>query len=275
MSFIDDYVMIDENDDAGTQWFHYNVGYNGDFTDELLAEKVASLIVETRCPAGLFNKWTEAFEGILELEDIDKEELGVYLKPSIGSPNEPATENELQGAIAEYLWYEIVRSYQTDQTLVDIHKPSLRVTETGGDGLVVYQSDFDTYIFQLWEVKKHAQLSAATTKITRASRQLNSNGAEYLAKLSKVGQDRDHEFPGLSAFYAEIVRKWIESTEDARAGVSVSKDERSSISSNPVAIMRRELPTMTGEDQLSALIISVPNFANFCVQVREALWKDI
>lgn len=275
MSFLDDYVILSEIEEGNCTWLKYQASFSDQATSVSLAEEVANLIVETRCPPKLHRKWLDAFTGVATLTDIEKEELRVYIKPSIGLPGQPATSTELQAVIAEYLWYEVVRSREGDRRLVDVHKPSLRVTEPGGDGLVLYQSGEGSYIFRLWEVKKHTGSGPATAKITKASKQLKSNGAEYLAKLSKVGQERDHEYPGLSEYYAQLVRKWIEVSEDTNAGVSVSKDIAAAVTDRPIGIMKRHLPALGGAEQLSAILISIPDFVDFTVEVRKALWRDI
>lgn len=275
MSFLDDYAVVQKINDAGTNWLRYDVTFTTELTSEGMAKKVAALVMETRCPPTLYNKWLDAFEGRAELDNVEKEELEVYIRPSIGLRGAPASDTELQAVVAEYLWYEAVRNQVSDYELVDIYKPSLRVTESGGDGLVIYQTDYSSYIFRLWEVKKHDSIHSATSKITSASKQLRNKGAEYLAKWSVVGQGRDHEYPGLSEFYAELVGKWIAADNVARAGVSVSKDVRSAITNNPISIMRRHLPRLVGADQLTTIVVSVPGFVEFTKMVREALWKDI
>lgn len=275
MSFLDDYVTLEEIQEDDCVWLKYQVVYNTHATAGTLADKIAELIIETRCPPVIYNQWVDAHSGVASLSDIQKEVLRIYVKPSIGLPGEPATANELQGTVAEYFWYEIVRSREESEELVDIHKPSLRVTESGGDGLVIYQTDFESYIFRLWEVKKHATSNSATAKVTKASKQLRDNGAEYLAKLSKVEQERDREYPGLSKYYAELVPKWLESSSDAHAGVSLSKDDVSSVTSTPIKTMKTYLPGLNSERQLSAIIISMPDFVEFTKKVQTSLWKDI
>jgi hypothetical protein len=275
MSFLDEFVTIEEVEEDNCVWLKYQAVFNEDATLVSMAEGMAKLIMETRCPAILYNQWHSAFDGSGDLSDIQKQEVRVYIKPSIGLPGQPATYKELQAVVAEYLWYEIVRNRQEVHELVDIHAPSLHVTEPGGDGLALYQSAYGSYIFRLWEVKKHTGSGAATSKINKASKQLESKGAEYLAKLSKVGQERDHEYPGLSGYYAELVRKWIDASDDVHAGVSVSKDDHTIVTDNPIGIMKRHLPRLSGQQQLSAIIISIPSFVELTEKVREALWKDI
>ena len=275
MSFLDDYVTLEEVPEDNCVWLKYQIVYDADKTADTLADEIAALIIETRCPPVIYNQWVDAHAGATALTDIQKQALRVYIKPSIGLPDASATANELQGAVAEYFWYEIVRSREESEELVDIHKPSLRVTEPGGDGLVIYQADYESYIFRLWEVKKHAISTSATSKITKASKQLKDNGAEYLAKLSKVEQERDREYPGLSKYYAELVPKWLESSSDAHAGVSLSKDDVSSVTSTPIGTMKTHLPGLNGERQLSAIIISMPDFVEFTKKVQASLWKDI
>ncbi|GEM_PF-6906165 len=275
MSFLDNYVTLEEVQEDNCLWLKYQVVYAADATVDMLADKIAELIIETRCPAVIYNQWVDAHAEAVTLSDIQKEALRIYIKPSIGLPGKSATDNELQAVVAEYFWYEIVKSREEPEDLVDIHKPSLRVTEPGGDGLVIYQADYESYIFRLWEVKKHVTDVSATSKITKASKQLKDNGAEYLAKLSKVEQERDREYPGLSQYYAELVPKWLESSSDAHAGVSLSKDDVSTVTTNPIGIMKTYLPGLNGDKQLSAIIISMPDFAEFTKKVQRSLWKDI
>lgn len=71
--------------------------------------------------------------------------------------------------------------------------------EPGGDGLVVYNVGA-TYVFRLWEIKKHHANGPVSGTINRASKQLASRGNEYLAKLA--GPDTVEQRGSSGAFYA-------------------------------------------------------------------------
>jgi hypothetical protein len=251
--------------------------YSDGLSQTTLANTIASLIVESRCPPAIYQKWKQSLDGTLQLTALEKKQLETYIKPSIGLNGSPATDNELQGVVAEYLWYEFIKNKQTASGRpIKIDRPSLRVTEPGGDGLVVYKVGEGVYIFRLWEVKKHASTTKrATTKVTEASKQLADNGAEYLAKFSKIEQEIDHQYPGLSEFHAKLVSMWLMASSDSGAGVSVTKEHASVMTASPISIMKTHLPDFSADDQLEGFVISIPDFVDLSYKVREELWRGI
>ena len=257
-------------------WTRHDVVYGRDLSADTLAKAVACVIVQARCPGTVYRKWLEACAGTRQLTNIEKQELETYIKPSVGLRGAPASDNQIQAVVAEHIWYELIRNADSENGLpINITPPSLRVTEPGGDGLAVYKTGENTYIFRLWEIKKHTGNSSATSKITEASKQLTTNGAEYLAKWSKVGQDIDHQYPDLSKFYATLVAMWLDADRKAHAGISVSKDGSSRITGTPIAIMKNHMPTFAADKQLEGLIVSIPDFSVLAHKVREELWKGI
>jgi hypothetical protein len=252
------------------------VVYSGSLSADTLAQAIACIIVRIRCPDVVYHKWLEACAGTRQLTAIETQELETYIKPSIGLRGSSASDDQVQAVVAEHVWYELTRSADGEHGLpIKITAPSLRVTEPGGDGLAIYKTGESTYIFRLWEIKKHTGNNSATSKITEASKQLTASGAEYLAKWSKVEQEVDHQYANLSKFYAKLVSMWLEADSKASAGISVSKDDSSQITGSPIAIMKRHMPTFTADNQLEGLIISIPDFADLAHKVREELWKGI
>ncbi len=276
MAPLNDYLKTTITRELDCLWALYEVVYTKEHTPATLAKTIADILVSARCPDVLYRKWLSVSEDGTKLSDREKMEIDVYLKPSI-ERSHPTGDDPLQAVIAEHLWYEIVRATNGANGLpIKISRPSLRVTEPGGDGLVVYQLEDSTYFFRLWEVKKHVSSSKpATIKIAEASKQLANNGAEYLAKVSKIGQEVDAHYPGLSEFYSKLVGMWLDADSKASAGVSVSKDDRNVISSKPIKIMKTHIPHFVEGQQLEGLFISIPDFAKLTKTVREELWKDI
>lgn len=271
-----DHLSTSNHTESRCDWTRHDVTYGGNVSADTLAKTVASVIVQVRCPDVIYRRWLNACAGTRQLTTTEKRELEVYIKPSIGLRGDPAPDNQIQAVVAEHLWYEIIRYTDGGNGLpINVMPPSLRVTEPGGDGLVVYEAGRSTYFFRLWEIKKHATSTSATTKITKASKQLNDRGEEYLAKWSKVGQDADHQHTNLSKFYAQLVGMWLEADGKANAGVSISKDSLSQITATPITVMRGQMPTFIAKKQLEGMIISIPDFANLANKVREELWKGI
>lgn len=277
MQPLESHLLTSNYSESQCDWTRHDVTYDRGLSADTLARTIACMIVEARCPVAVYNRWLDSYAGRRQLTAIEKQELEVYIKPSIGLSGEKAVpDNQIQAVVAEHIWYELVRSTESDHGLpINIQPPSLRVTEPGGDGLVIYETGQSTYLFRLWEIKKHVTSGSATSKITKASKQLNDRGAEYLAKWSKVGQDADHMHADLSKFYAQLVSMWLEADGRANAGVSVVKDGTSQITTTPIATMKSQIPTFTAGKQLEGMIISIPEFANLAHKVCEELWKGI
>jgi hypothetical protein len=156
-----------------------------------------------------------------------------------------------------------------------MEEPHFTVTEPGGDGLVVYKESEGKYLFRLWEVKKHNTSDTATSKITEASQQLSTKGAEYLAKWSKVSQEVDNEHPNLSMFYARLVEMWLTADPQARAGISISKNSGSYVTSTPVAKAKAQLTDMIHDGQVEVMLIDVPDFTALAEDMRKVIWSGI
>lgn len=278
MPVLSDFLNETTVTELNCTWVQYDVAFAGQNDIDALADCIAVCIMRARCGSinNYFQAWQDKAMNRRELTDIESQIIKTYIKPSLGLPGVNVPDDHVQAVIAECLWYELTHQRDGSHGLpVRVEAPHLHVTEPGGDGLVVYSTGDDNFTFRLWEIKKHSNSSSATSKITSASKQLHENGAEYLAKWSKVGQEIDHIQSGLSGFYATLVETWVSGSPSAMAGISVSKDNVSAISTNPVSIAKSHLPKLINDYQIEGLVVSIPSFSLLGAKVQEALWRGI
>jgi hypothetical protein len=278
MPSIIDYFSVTEAIDSGCRWTVYELDLSSAQDISILAEEIAKTIVKIRCgdATNHYDWWVGKASGQLKLTELQSKILCSFLLPSIGTRDNPSPDDQIQAVIAESLWYSIILARELDdEILVRIEDPHFTVTEPGGDGLAVYQKNDDTFFFRLWEMKKHNQLATATSKITEASSQLKDNGAEYLAKWSKIDQEVDYTIPGLSKYYAQLVEKWITSSSDTNSGISLTKNTASFITDTPVTKAKEILTTHTEINQVEVMIIKFDDLNELGNKVRKVIWNGI
>lgn len=278
MPTITDYFHVVEREDSNCKWRLYTLNLSDSLTMDSLAKCIAEILVKIRCgESGSHTEWwTNKLEGRMQLTEIQRKILHAFLDPSIGTHANPAPSDQIQAVVAETIWYEMIsKRIGESELLVRIEKPHHHVTEPGGDGLAVYRVGTNEFRFRLWEIKKHNQDESATSKITDASKQLNSKGAEYLAKWSKVDQEIDFSTPGLSEYYAQIVEKWLEVSNDSNAGISVVKNSDSYIIGTPVGHAKTILVNHTQPNQVELMVIDLENFSELASKTREVIWSGI
>ena len=109
-----------------------------------------------------------------------------FVNIGFGLPGQP-NDIHLQGHVAELLWNRVLKERKPSsggRALVASEPVKSDPLEPGGDGLVVYTAPDGTYVFRLWEIKKHDAASRVSDTINRARKQLTARGNEYLAKLA-------------------------------------------------------------------------------------------
>lgn len=257
----------------------YVVG--GQSLDEAALEAAAQMLADDamtlRCGRSpILERWRAVRDGRSPSDSVSPNTVATYAAIGFGLSTSPAPPDHLQGLVAELLWNRLLseRTKATgDRSLVRAHSVKPDPLEPGGDGLVVYRSG-DTYVFRLWEIKKHDAKSAISSTINRASKQLATRGGEYLAKLA--GPDTVEQRGPLGAFYAELVELWLDGSERAGVGVSVGTSaahaprKPSSFRSITTAF-----PDFTNPGQLEGVVVAVPDFPAFANRVRQIVWSGL
>lgn len=101
------------------------------------------------------------------LSAADRRRIDPFLTSVFGTPEAPAPADHLEGHVAEVLWYLLTLEIAYDErNLRNAEGPSFSVTETGGDGLAIWQTEDGGLVCRLWEIKK----DSGTGHISRTDR---------------------------------------------------------------------------------------------------------
>jgi len=79
----------------------------------------------------------------------------------------------------------------------------------------------------------------------------------------------------LSFFYAKLVDMWIQGSSEARAGISVSKNDKSAICSTPITVAKKQLERFVNDEQVEVMIITIPEFNSIAEGVIKVIWSGI
>lgn len=246
---------------------------------EAAAQILAEDAMRIRCgKSPILDRWMARRDrrnpGANSTDDV----VATYVSIGFGLPGKnPATPDHLQGLVAELLWNRLIseRAVCADgRQLVKAHSVKPDPLEPGGDGLVIYVVG-GTFVFRLWEIKKHdAPSQPISATIRRASKQLASRGNEYLAKLA--GPETIEQGGQLGDFYAELVELWLDGSDRAGVGVSVGTSESfAPTRSAAFNSIMTEFPQFNHAGQTESVIVALQDFPGFAARVREIVWSGL
>lgn len=246
---------------------------------ELAAQLLADEAMRIRCGLSpVLERWRTRRDGGPPETGARHEAVAAYAGIGLGLPGSPANDDHLQGHVAELLWNGLVRERSVcrdGRRLVHAHSVKPDPLEPGGDGLVIYEIDGGTLVFRLWEIKKHESATRrVSATIGRASKQLSSRGREYLAKLA--GPETIEQSGPLGHFYADVVELWLDGSERAGVGVSVSTSAQYA-PNGPTAFrsITTAFPQFNRPGQTEGIVVAVPDFPAFAARVREIVWSGL
>jgi hypothetical protein len=255
---------------ATHQWAEVRLPPN---TKDQAAFRVAAHIAWHRCGGApqYFNAWLARYQGG---PDHDPELLAclqAFLgSESIGTREEPAADEHLEGFVAEHIWHLLtIENVLAFGEPVRIDGPDWSVTDSGGDGLAVYRLS-DSLVFRLWESKSHTGEGTVRDVVNGACRQVDSKALRYLARFSKVGQSLAK--PELQYFYGLLPQMWREAAREAGGGISVSTASSAieDCFGNFSAYWR-----FAHDDQRQGFVVVIDDYPTFTKLVREQLWKGL
>ncbi|MQA24499.1 MAG: hypothetical protein GEU94_03320 [Micromonosporaceae bacterium] len=234
---------------------------------------VATHIARERCGGApqYFGAWLARHGvGSPHLPELRDCLVAMVASESIGTPDGPANDEHLEGFVAEHIWHLLtIEDALTIGAPVRVDGPDWSVTDSGGDGLVIYRPD-GTLIFRLWETKAHTGDGAVRDVVNGACRQLDSKALRYLARFSKVGQGLND--PDLRTFYGRLLELWRAASREAGGGVSVTT------AADVIDNCFGNYPNywaFTHDDQRQGLVVAIENYAAFAKQVRKELWNGL
>lgn len=240
---------------------------------KMAAFRVALHIAWIRCGGApqYLNAWLDRYQGGPTHDPDLLACLVAFLgSESIGTPAEPAKDVHLEGFVAEHVWHLLTLENALGVGYpVRVDGPDWSVTDSGGDGLVVYRYD-GAYAFRLWESKAHTGAGAVRDVVNGACRQIDSKALRYLARFSKVGQSI--EDPDLQRFYGRMPEMWRNADRDAGGGISVAT---ASAAIEDCFGGFANYWAFTRGDQRQGLVVVIDDFSTFAKAVREQVWKGL
>lgn len=250
----------------------------GDGERESAAQLLADDAMQIRCGnSPLLELWRLRRNDGPKEPDSRTKALKVYAGLGFGLPEEAASEDHLQGLVAELFWNRLIKERKVcpdSRALVHAHSVKPDPLEPGGDGLAIYRRPDGVLVFRLWEIKKHARRDSISGTIGRASKQLVHRGHEYLAKLA--GPETIEQGGDLGSLYAEMVELWIDQTDRAGVGVSIStSSNRAPKTASAFGSILRAFPAYAGPGQAEGLVIAMPEFPQFAKRVRKIVWSGL
>jgi len=234
---------------------------------------VADAIMRSRCgKASIYRIWWDAVLAGQPVAESERNKLLAFTRTVFGTPEKPGNQEHLEGHVAEWLWYLLMREQADDaRKIVLLEPPKFSVTEPGPDGFVVYSIDGVPLLFRLWELKKHVGKGKVDATIRDAYGQLRNDGDRYLAQLTGMHVDKDGDLGDLCA---QLVDLWVEA--DGRAGVGVG------VTSATLPPPRRCFTTMgtqfskfTEPGQLEGMLCAVEEYRALACDVRRFLWSAL
>lgn len=109
-----------------------------------------------RCGAtSAYEVWERSITQDATLSAADRRRIDPFLTSVFGTPEAPAPADHLEGHVAEVLSYLLTLEIAYDErNLRNAEGPGFSVTETGGDGLAIWQTEDGRLVFRIWEIKK-------------------------------------------------------------------------------------------------------------------------
>jgi len=235
---------------------------------------VAKAILRSRCGrAPIYQVWRTTCLAGQRLADADRTKLVPFLRDVFGVPERPGNDDHLEGYVAEWIWYLLMRERDASKgqgrRIVLLEPPKFTVTGSGPDGFVVYSVDGVPLIFRLWELKKQTGKGAVDATVRVAYQQLRDEGQRYLAQLTAMHADKDGD---LGELCGRLVDLWIEADARAGAGVGVT----SGTLPPPVrcfTTMGTQLSQFSEPGQLEGMLCAVEDYRALAHDVRKLLWS--
>ncbi|MEU5062238.1 MULTISPECIES: hypothetical protein [unclassified Streptomyces] len=272
------FARVPQAEEAACPWHLVSLAPAGTQERATVAWIVADAVMRQRCgrsPA--YDKWRSAALAGMRLSGDEAQQVAVCVQSVFGIPTNPSNAaDHVPGYVGEWLWFLLTREDDLqDREVALLEPPSWNVTEGGADGFVVHRLTGGTdmsLLFRLWELKKFTGTGSVNATITKAAKQLNDRGLEYLAKLCSVHADK----PGdLGELMSQLTQLWSQADPRGGVGVSVSTNAASVPKKEAFTQLSAHLPQLRHPGQLQGVIVAVEDFAAFADLVKEYLWSAL
>lgn len=221
----------------------------------------------------LHRLWRRAATSDRRLSARNRAKIEPFVITAFGLPNDPLSEDHVQGLVAEYIWYLLAKDLPSKgRRIRRLEKPSYHVTSPGGDGLVTYELTTGELVFRLWEIKKHTASSNISGTIARAYGQLSARGAAYLAQYVPLAPAADQP---VAELYSKLVDLWIDAEPQAGAGVAVATSKARAPRHRCFTNMHRHFPFLSRGDQREGLVAGIADYPRFVRRVRAFVWNAL
>jgi hypothetical protein len=257
-------VVIDQTS-RGTTWQLVPIDGTSPVASARLANHVAGL--RLGATPHYLDAWQACSEGTRAYTARERAYIRAALRPGLGTPDDPTSEDHLQGLIAEHLWHLLQTEGPPDAPVQHLTVPKFHPTGPGPDGLVVFGDP--ELAFRLWEVKKSTGTSISST-VSSAYRQVNASGLEYLAQLTGIGQEVPNE--ALKAVFAQLPDLWLDGSDRANVGILIAASVRPTTCFTTLA---SSISNLRGPNAHRGVVISAGDFQGLALAVRTRLWAHL
>jgi hypothetical protein len=274
---LSDFFEVKENSTATHFWVL--VSHDPSAAEDALAQELADRIVQHRCRHHiyLYSAWRNNYDNKIPPVGTVKRAIEEgFIGPVFGLPDGSIVvpPDHLEGYISQVLWYFLSLESLTEG-IIRVEPPGFKVTDPGGDALVIHRTQSGYLMFRLWEIKKYTSDSPNTnlgSTVLDAYKQLQGNAIQYLARYTETGQEvTDSE---LQDFYGQLVDFWLNAQKEASAGVCIT----TSICHIPKRCFTsfgHQFPQFVDPIRLRGMLTAIGDFPAFAIKVREHIWKGL
>jgi len=233
---------------------------------------IADAIMRSRCgKAPIYPIWRSTALAGKTLSAADRKKITPFVRDVFGTPDKAGNVDHLEGHVAEWLWYLLMREREDDRKIVLLEPPKFTVTDSGPDGFVVYAVNGLPLVFRLWELKKQVGSRAISATVGGAYGQLRTQGDRYLAQLVAMHSDKAGD---LGELCGQLVDLWVEADGRAGAGVGVT----SATLPPPrrcFTTMGKQLRQFAEPGQLEGMLCAVQEYRALACDVRSFVWTGL
>ncbi|WP_328786039.1 hypothetical protein OHT68_48770 (plasmid) [Streptomyces canus] len=244
---------------------------------------VAEAVMRQRCGPSdkAFQTWRTATLAGASLTGLDRDLVLAFASPVFKPQGNPSGEpsHGVPGHVGEWLWYLLALEQPDlpERAREYLAEPKDTVTDSGGDGLVIYrvpQAPGPEFLFRLWEMKKYTgQDNSVTDTVRGAWDQLAEHGARYV--ISQTAWAYKHVSPEAENFVSQLAELWLTGHPSSGAGVSVATNSSAVPQRRAFDRSHERIPKLPHDGQLEGLIIAVDNFTDFATHVQELVWTAL